>query len=585
MTSNSIQIHHFHGQYKVSTATVNAVAIQHRLDRIARELLARAWEDWLASADEYDETLYFIEQMEVNLALDLSQNDDREVAKAWVRALHQGILRTLSQHGSRITTFQNRSEFVASFLEELLRGNAWEKWYYQEFDPFKSLPFGQIARQVLTVDEDVGRDVLIELTRRGALALLLGNLTDGEVEAIVFQCLLPPSPRVVLPNTYLVWVQSLRFILDASRFRPTDTVARNLARLYLALLNQRPELGPDVNLARFIHDLLELSHVLRGLADRQRFLALVESDEATAIFAQLGRGNERQWLTVLRQLGLAPEQQWTIALRQLDRGSLQQLAALLREVRGSEVANLLRDLGVAASQPATSRLFSPYGGLFLIIPSIIELGLYEYLQRCPYPEPQDCPKAGVLLVIMALQCLGRENAEPGIRDRALALFAGLSALLELSSLETYTASITSDMHAAFHRDFQNYQAALMSQPHFSLLQRNSLGTPPEYFEALHLWTETNPLLGDRELDRSLAQVSGFVLTWFSTKLGAFASSSPDYLRRNFWESQAEIEIFEDRIMVHFLTCPLQMVLRMAGFDHNTWTAPWLEGRQLEFSFY
>lgn len=585
MTSNSIQIHHFHGQYKVSRAEVNPLAIQHRLDRIASELLTRAWEDWLASADEQDETLYFIEQMEVNLALELSQNDDREIAKAWVRALHQGIQRTLSQHSSRITTFQNQSDFVASFLEELLRGKAWEKWYYQEFNLLRSLPFGQIARQVLTADGDVGRDALIEITRRGDLALLLGNLTDGEVEEIVFQCLLPSSPRVILPNTYPVWVQSLRFILEASRFRPADSIARNLARLYLILLRQRPELGPDVNLARFIHDLLELSRMLRGLADLQRFLALVESDEAPAIFAQLGSGNEQQWETLLRQIGLAPEQQWAIAVKQLDRGILQQLATLLREVRSSEVTDLIGDLGVTDSRLVTSRLFSPYGGLFLLIPSIMELGLYDYLQRCPYPEPQNCPKAGLLLLIVALQCLGRENAEPGIRDRALALFAGLSAPLELSPLETYVAYLTPNMHAAFHQDFQDYQAALMSQPHFSLLQRNNLIPPPDHLEALHLWTETNPLISDRELDRNLAQVSGFMLTWFSMKLGAFAGSSPDYLRQNFWESQAEIEILEERIVVHFLTCPLQMVLRMAGFDNNSWSVPWLEERQLELSFY
>jgi hypothetical protein len=36
--------------------------------------------------------------------------------------------------------------------------------------------------------------------------------------------------------------------------------------------------------------------------------------------------------------------------------------------------------------------------------------------------------------------------------------------------------------------------------------------------------------------------------------------------------------------VRFLTCPLQTVLRMAGFDHNTWEVPWLENRKLEFHF-
>jgi hypothetical protein len=124
----------------------------------------------------------------------------------------------------------------------------------------------------------------------------------------------------------------------------------------------------------------------------------------------------------------------------------------------------------------------------------------------------------------------------------------------------------------------------MRQPRFSLLQRYT-PVSQEYLEALYLWAETNPLLSDRNLDQALAEVSGLALRWFSIKLGAFADSSPDYLRRNLWESQTEIELFEDRIEVHCLTCPLQMVLRMAGFDSNTWAVPWLSDRQLAFSFY
>jgi hypothetical protein len=36
--------------------------------------------------------------------------------------------------------------------------------------------------------------------------------------------------------------------------------------------------------------------------------------------------------------------------------------------------------------------------------------------------------------------------------------------------------------------------------------------------------------------------------------------------------------------VNFLTCPLQMVLKMAGFEHFRWQIHWLGNRQLILNF-
>jgi hypothetical protein len=99
-----------------------------------------------------------------------------------------------------------------------------------------------------------------------------------------------------------------------------------------------------------------------------------------------------------------------------------------------------------------------------------------------------------------------------------------------------------------------------------------------------LRSEAELFLPDHEWDLALSVVSSAVLRQFASKLGAFAESTPGYLCRNFLESHSEIEVFTNHISVRFLTCPLQMVLRMVGFDHTTWQMPWLEDRKLEFHF-
>jgi hypothetical protein len=77
--------------------------------------------------------------------------------------------------------------------------------------------------------------------------------------------------------------------------------------------------------------------------------------------------------------------------------------------------------------------------------------------------------------------------------------------------------------------------------------------------------------------------SAIALQGFATRLGAMAGS-PSYLSRNFLESEAEIWVSKGTIAINFLTCPLQMVLKMAGFEHFRWQIPWLGDRQLIFNF-
>jgi hypothetical protein len=577
---SSIDIHHLDLQYTIPRQQSDVSSVQRRLDHIAHDLLARAWDSHLAEMHDSDDRIYFIERLEVDLSLDMSQGDDHAVAKVWAVALHQAIWRALSRRDHHVITFATRGEFMACFLEALLHGKAWDEWYYREFTSLRPLALNQAIVTVLTADGDAGRDALLALTRRGELDRLLTALTDADVDAVVSQCLMPPSPSVSLPNTISEWVRSLRALVERQRSLLTTVLSRDLARLYLFLLRDRPELGPDVHLARFIWDVLQLRQSLAQLSSTRDVITMVESEAWHTVLRQSAR----------RQTVIPPEGAVEpTALQQLHRGREGQfLAMLMREVGGPEVAALLRQLHVETPHAVpdrdrgAQRISTPYGGIFLLAPSIVEMGLDDFLVSCPYPEPKGMSKVQLSLFVIALQCLGGQNAVQALGDKGIALFAGLDAPPTTSQLEQYAQALRPEMHTAFAQAFRAYQHEQINRPGVFGWLRTVLTAPPDDFEWFSLASE--PLMPNRAWHVTFSPVSSTVLGWFALKLGAFANSSPEYLCQNFLASHATIEVSAAGMAVHFLTSPLQVVLRMVGFDENTWQIPWLANRVLQFSF-
>ncbi len=549
----SLQIHQFNAQYTVASTSPNSAAVQRRLDHVAMNLLSNALETQLENSSEDEELICFVEQMATALTIDLAKLDDRQIATTWAKTLQQGIAKTLNQGGNGVIVFRNRGEFLAGFLSDLMVGQAWNCWYYQEFWELRSLSSSQAILSVLTADSDSGREALLMLTQQGQLNHLLVILSDAEVDAIAQTCLLPPSPSVVLPNTIPVWIEAVRSRLQ--HLTLTGILARDLTRLYLELLRHQPTLGPDVHLARFIRDLLQLHQTVMARSDRLQLLQLLAAD------------------------------QWTGVLNLLERGAARQLLmTLMPEVASETVVQLLQDLQIAVPLTTEQLGVTPYGGVFLLVSAIAELELDRFLQHCPYPEPEGMSKTGLLLWLIALQCLGYENAVQAKSDRALALFAGLSHPPTAAQLQNYAETLTPAMHSTFTEQFQIHLREQLNRPDQFGLARVFSSVKPMSLDWFSLCSESNSILQDAEWNGTLIAVSATVLQAFVAKLGTFADSSPAYLCRNFLESQAVIEPASHQITVRFLTCPLQMVLRMAGFDHQAWKVSWLEDRQLTFQF-
>jgi hypothetical protein len=166
----------------------------------------------------------------------------------------------------------------------------------------------------------------------------------------------------------------------------------------------------------------------------------------------------------------------------------------------------------------------------------------------------------------------------------VALFAGFDVPPRDAHLRSYAEGLTPRAHEDFAASFRAARETDARARGVLAVRGESLSARPEGAAAFLVLVGEEASAAERNLDASLAPVSSYVLARFAARLGAFSGSSPEYLRQNFLECRAEVEFSAGRIAVRFLTCPLQMILRLAGYENASWSVPWLEGRKLEFHF-
>jgi hypothetical protein len=96
-----------------------------------------------------------------------------------------------------------------------------------------------------------------------------------------------------------------------------------------------------------------------------------------------------------------------------------------------------------------------------------------------------------------------------------------------------------------------------------------------YFSFRGIWPDF-----DIGLDILGALLARSTLRGFARQLIGFQSSSPEHLCRNFLEGIATVRSQADRIEVDLPRCPLSLVLQLSGLLEQTYTVPWLEGREV-----
>ena len=100
------------------------------------------------------------------------------------------------------------------------------------------------------------------------------------------------------------------------------------------------------------------------------------------------------------------------------------------------------DVRALSLEPRTIR--TKFGGLFLFLPLLAEIGFDRVIQRCGFPGTQMVPASYALRSLLALKLFGTQrhlHVMSAVLDEGLALFAGLNVVPKRSFLTEYSCRI------------------------------------------------------------------------------------------------------------------------------------------------
>jgi hypothetical protein len=365
----SVAIDHLDCHYAVRGK--GGAAMRARLDRIAATDLVNALQRRVEPLPEDDGAFCFIECLEIDTAIGSDVNE-YDVAERWAKSFWQALAKRLRDRDGAVR-FASRAELIAAFVVELLTGDAGTHWYFAELDAEAGSIEDRLSRALLA-DPDAGREALAEIHRRGYLYRLIDLLGEAHLEELVTRCLTPASGEVVFGVALQRWTAAVRALLASARFVPSGRDAEDAIVLYFEMLAARPDLGPDVNLARWIVRLLGVA----ALCARTPALAAAIRD-----------GD----YTAARPILESPEQ-------------ARFAGSMLQAVPPREVAALTGDI-----RPTSLHLtHTSHAGVFLLARSVLALDLEEPL------SPEE-------LFLAIVEILGGTKAAR--EDAGVAVFAGL----------------------------------------------------------------------------------------------------------------------------------------------------------------
>ena len=112
-------------------------------------------------------------------------------------------------------------------------------------------------------------------------------------------------------------------------------------------------------------------------------------------------------------------------------------------------------------EPRTIR--TTFGGLFLFVPAMVQMGFDRLIERCDLPGTKTVPAAHALRSLLALKLFGTErhtHVMSAVLDEGLALFAGLNVIPKRSYLSEYSARIAPACYPKLMRHWFDSMAAL-----------------------------------------------------------------------------------------------------------------------------
>jgi hypothetical protein len=374
---------------------------------------------------ENDPSVWFIRRLDVDVAVDASW-EAGGLARAWSQPVAREVLRRVNSgdDGADVLRFANRAAYLAQFLFDLADGVAWTKWYYTSFDGLRALLTSAALREALSREPATGEAALLQLANDGRLDKVLRSMSETDCRAVlaVFcgaaRDLEAQFTTALLQAASRAW-QRIGILADGHAKEHHTSL-----QLYLALRNDSKAISSSPALLRAIHALTVLARSMG-------------SPRAADLLAALRRADDSATLA----FGKTDDIESGIALLSCERAVVIDIAEQLR----SEVQTK-----TAAKLPSDKPLFTPFGGIFWLLPHVDEL----HLDECAAALPKFEGKAPTALVrfLVLLKCLGATRAPRAFFDPILCEVAGLTIGLDAGTVRAWARLVTPQMT----RDFQKH---------------------------------------------------------------------------------------------------------------------------------
>jgi hypothetical protein len=226
-------------RYHVFGSRDAAGVVAARFDRLAREHVPSMLSEALDYTFADDQTVYVVRRVAARAGFRLRSNQtDEQVAQRWSANLAGAIVRTIAGDvgDGNVVRFADQSDYVAHFVEDLLRGTAWDRWFYQPLSALRARHDAETLLAVLLDNRPHLPEILGRLHRSGAIPLLLAAIGAADARRLWESGLTPAigeEPEALRP-LFAAAIELVGRLGVWSQPRPTPE------RLFQAYLATRP---------------------------------------------------------------------------------------------------------------------------------------------------------------------------------------------------------------------------------------------------------------------------------------------------------------------------------------------------------
>ncbi|HEX8492155.1 MAG TPA: hypothetical protein VF658_04885 [Pyrinomonadaceae bacterium] len=413
----------------------DAGAARSVLDAVMRRRLAEMCGQLMTHVlSENDPSVWLIRRLDLDLALDVGVVDEERLSRAWASRIAASLARVIARgpDGESVMRFPDRAAYLAHFLRDMAEGRAWEKWQYDSLATLRNLPSSAGMREALLREPEQTENTLLYLARRGWLEQMLVVMTEGDVLRVYEAC---TGTRAFVDSVdeERKIIDSLLNVWHAAPVRAASSGianAPNALRLYLALRLKSPETSARGSLRSVIYHLLGFAEILRRINEPEELLlSLMRGKLAKAIEQAHGGG-------MTLHLESLPFIQRTA------NGNQAWLAKLAQAVSLNVPAVVLDE-----KEEKPRILNSACGGLFLLMPAMLDLNLHGLIEATPYPASEEANKERWLRYLLFLK-ICRARSVDAAYDFVPRFLAGLDELPSFADLQDFSQSATAKMNQA-----------------------------------------------------------------------------------------------------------------------------------------